>query len=75
MVQELEGLPRSSITILRTLEERGPLRSKDITKITMLSPRTTRTALRRLMERSLVKKHPDLQDTRSYLYSAIKQTN
>ncbi len=51
-----------------TKEPRKELKPTDLVRISKLSPRKIRTALKRLEEKKLVFKKPDFMDLRSHLY-------
>ncbi|OLS24626.1 MAG: hypothetical protein HeimC3_18980 [Candidatus Heimdallarchaeota archaeon LC_3] len=51
-----------------TKEPKKELKPTELVRITKLSPRKIRTALKRLEEKELVSKKPDFMDLRSHLY-------
>lgn len=51
-----------------TKEPRKELKPTELVRITKLSPRKIRTALKRLEEKELISKKPDFMDLRSNLY-------
>lgn len=61
-------LPEKSIPLLRFLEEHGPRTQRDLIESLNLPTRTVRYSIRRLLERGLIKKVPNLRDMRSVYY-------
>jgi DNA-binding MarR family transcriptional regulator len=60
--------PPSSSKILRVIEDRGPLTSKQIVQNTQLAPRTVRYALKRLVAEGVIARVPNLTDLRQTLF-------
>ncbi|MEM4297846.1 MAG: NAD(+)/NADH kinase [Nitrososphaerota archaeon] len=71
LAEELLRMPPSAKLVLKTLEYEGPLTQKDLTKKTLLPPRTIRLALSLLTEKGLVKSRPLLRDVRQRIYEAV----
>lgn len=61
-------LPIKAIPLLRYLEEHGPKTQKELIEILNLPVRTVRYSIRRLLERGLIRKVPNLKDMRSVFY-------
>jgi len=61
-------LPKSAVIVLRHLDTGGPMCPVDISQTANLAPRTVSHALKRLVNDSLCKKIPNLQDMRRPLY-------
>jgi len=62
-------LPDSAIPLLRFLEDNGQKTQREIIKALNLPTRTVRYAIRRLLERELIRKQPNLFDMRSVFYT------
>ena len=60
--------PPSASKILRVIEDRGPLTSKQIVQDTQLAPRTVRYALKRLVADGVIARVPNLTDLRQTLF-------
>ena len=61
-------LPEKAIPLLRFLEEQGPKTQKEVIQALNLPIRTVRYSIRRLLERGLIRKVPNLRDMRSVFY-------
>ncbi|MCY3414087.1 MAG: MarR family transcriptional regulator [Candidatus Heimdallarchaeota archaeon] len=61
-------LPDSAIPILRYLENHGQKTQRELIQNLNLPTRTVRYSIRRLIERGLIKKMPNLRDMRSVFY-------
>ncbi|MCH8908485.1 MAG: winged helix-turn-helix transcriptional regulator [Candidatus Heimdallarchaeota archaeon] len=61
-------LPEKAIPLLRYLDEHGPLTQKELINTLSLPVRTVRYSIRRLLEKGLIKKVPNLKDMRSIFY-------
>ena len=70
----LTGLPISALIVLNELQTKGPMTPKQLRKEVTLSPRSVSDALRRLTDRSLCKKTPNLLDMRQPIYSTNPST-
>jgi len=70
----LSGLPLSALIVLNELATKGPMTPKQLRDGVSLSPRSVSDALRRLTDRSLCKKTPNLHDMRQPIYSADSHT-
>jgi DNA-binding MarR family transcriptional regulator len=68
---ELFSLSPSSKFILYIIKQRGPLKEKEIIKKTLLPKRTVAYALRRLQERSFIRKYKDLIDKRVSIFETL----
>ncbi|MFW9846882.1 MAG: MarR family transcriptional regulator [Candidatus Thorarchaeota archaeon] len=62
------NLTRSSIVILDTLAETGPMYPQEIASRVGLAPRTVTLALRNLLKQNLCKKVANFKDMRKPLY-------
>ena len=75
----LTGLPISALIVLNELQTKGPMTPKQLRDGISLSPRSVSDALRRLTDRALCKKTPNLLDMRQPIYStnphAIRELN
>ncbi len=61
-------LPEKAIPLLQFLEVNGPKTQRDLIDTLSLPTRTVRYSIRRLLERGLIKKVPNLKDMRSVFY-------
>ncbi|MHA2098602.1 MAG: winged helix DNA-binding protein [Candidatus Kariarchaeaceae archaeon] len=61
-------LPEKAIPLLRFLEEHGPKTQRELIEALNLPTRTVRYSIRRLLERGLIMKVPNLKDMRSVFY-------
>ncbi|MEI7432941.1 MAG: helix-turn-helix domain-containing protein [Methanomicrobiales archaeon] len=61
-------LPPSSMTVLSLLEKGDPMTHKDIVKMTNISPRTVRYAIRKLKEAHLIIEKFNFRDARQTIY-------
>ncbi|MHA2252961.1 MAG: winged helix DNA-binding protein [Candidatus Kariarchaeaceae archaeon] len=61
-------LPEKAIPLLKFLEVNGPKTQRDLIDTLSLPTRTVRYSIRRLLERGLIKKVPNLKDMRSVFY-------
>jgi predicted transcriptional regulator len=61
-------LPPSSVTVLSLLEKGAPMTHKDIVKMTNISPRTVRYAIRKLKEAHLIIEKFNFRDARQTIY-------
>ncbi|MDH5403603.1 MAG: winged helix-turn-helix transcriptional regulator [Candidatus Heimdallarchaeota archaeon] len=61
-------LPEKAIPLLRYLEANGPKTQRELIESLNLPTRTVRYSIRRLLERGLIKKVPNLKDMRSVFY-------
>ncbi len=61
-------LPEKAIPLLRYLEQHGPKTQKEVINALNLPIRTVRYSIRRLLERGLIRKVPNLRDMRSVFY-------
>lgn len=61
-------LPEKAIPLLRYLESNGPKTQRELIEALNLPTRTVRYSIRRLLERGLIKKVPNLKDMRSVFY-------
>ncbi|MFW9907399.1 MAG: MarR family transcriptional regulator [Candidatus Thorarchaeota archaeon] len=66
----LTGLPISALIVLDKLASKGPMTPKQIRGEVTLSPRSVSDALRRLQDKRLCKRIPNLLDMRQPIYSA-----
>ncbi len=64
-------LNENAIKILELLEEQGPMSQKKIAQSVGIASRSTRTALKRLVEIGAVAKRPNLEDMRTSMYFLI----
>jgi predicted transcriptional regulator len=71
-MQEIH-LPPSSQTVLSLLETGNPMTHKDLVKMTNISPRTVRYAIRKLKEAHLIIEKFNFRDARQTIYQR-KQT-
>jgi DNA-binding transcriptional ArsR family regulator len=60
--------PPSMAKVLKVVFDTGPITPTDIEKRLSLSRRTVRYGLRSLRDRGLIRRFPNLRDTRSFLY-------
>lgn len=61
-------LPEKAIPLLRYLEDNGPRTQRELIEALDLPTRTVRYSIRRLLERDLIRKVPNLKDMRSVFY-------
>ncbi|MHA2170582.1 MAG: winged helix DNA-binding protein [Candidatus Kariarchaeaceae archaeon] len=61
-------LPEKAIPLLRYLEVNGPKTQRELIDTLNLPTRTVRYSIRRLLERGLIRKVPNLKDMRSVFY-------
>ncbi|MCY3414091.1 MAG: MarR family transcriptional regulator [Candidatus Heimdallarchaeota archaeon] len=61
-------LPEAAIPLLRYLEANGKKTQRELIQNLNLPTRTVRYSIRRLLERGLIKKVPNLKDMRSVFY-------
>jgi DNA-binding MarR family transcriptional regulator len=61
-------LPPSSMAVLSLLEKGDPMTHKDIVKMTNISPRTVRYAIRKLKEAHLIIEKFNFRDARQTIY-------
>lgn len=61
-------LPEKALPLLRHLEAQGPRTQRELIEALNLPTRTVRYSIRRLMERGLITKVPNLKDMRSVFY-------
>jgi transcription initiation factor IIE alpha subunit len=61
-------LPPSSKTVLSLLEKGEEMTHKDIVKLTHISPRTVRYAIRKLKEQHLIIEKFNFRDARQTIY-------
>ncbi len=59
----------SALIVLNELATKGPMTPKQLRNEVTLSPRSVSDALRRLTDKSLCKRIPNLQDMRQPIYS------
>ncbi|MHA1594413.1 MAG: transcriptional regulator, SarA/Rot family [Candidatus Baldrarchaeia archaeon] len=62
------NFPPSTWEVYRIIKEKKVVTSKDIINETTYSPRTVRNALKMLLEAGLIRRIPNLEDARQYLY-------
>ena len=55
-------------TVYDTLRTEEKMKPTDLVSLTQLSPRSVRHALKKLIDKDLIDKVPDLYDLRSYYY-------
>ncbi|MDY6764640.1 MAG: helix-turn-helix domain-containing protein [Halobacteria archaeon] len=65
---KLSNLPPSAKLVVKILEYEGPLSQKTISERSRLPSRTTRSALKQLMENDIVESRPSLTDGRCNIY-------
>ncbi|MDF1539922.1 MAG: helix-turn-helix domain-containing protein [Candidatus Thorarchaeota archaeon] len=65
----LTGLPISALIVLDKLASKGPMTPKQIRDEVTLSPRSVSDALRRLTDKQICKRTPNLLDMRQPIYS------
>ncbi len=65
----LSGLPISALIVLDKLATKGPMTPKQIRSEVTLSPRSVSDALRRLTDKQICKRTPNLLDMRQPIYS------
>lgn len=70
VIRVTKDLPKSARAVFLALIEKGPMKSKDLSKHTALSSRTVRYGLEILREHKLVRRIPDFNDLRSHFYKA-----
>ena len=68
---ELISLSPSSKFILYLIKQRGPLKEKEIINKTLLPKRTVAYALRKLQERSFIRKSKDMKDKRVSIFESL----
>jgi DNA-binding MarR family transcriptional regulator len=68
MVQNDNKLPQNAIIMLRFLHDHGKKTQKEIIQTLNLPIRSVRYCIRRLQERELIVKYPNLRDMRSVFY-------
>lgn len=68
---ELISLSPSSKFILYLIKQRGPLKEKEIINKTLLPKRTVAYALRKLQERSFIRKSKDMKDKRISIFESL----
>lgn len=61
-------LPDAAVPLLRYLEANGKKTQRELISNLNLPTRTVRYSIRRLLERGLIKKVPNLKDMRSVFY-------
>ncbi|MHA2251190.1 MAG: MarR family transcriptional regulator [Candidatus Kariarchaeaceae archaeon] len=61
-------LPEKAIPLIRYLEINGPKTQRELIEALSLPTRTVRYSIRRLLERGLIRKVPNLKDMRSVFY-------
>jgi DNA-binding MarR family transcriptional regulator len=61
-------IPPSARKVFRILQNSGPLTPKAISNQTTFSSRTVRYALKILLKLGLIKKLPNLEDARQFIY-------
>lgn len=66
----LVGLPISALIVFNELATKGPMTPKQIRTEVTLSSRSVSDALKRLTDRSLCRRTPNLHDMRQPIYSA-----
>lgn len=69
MVQNDNKLPQNAIIMLRFLNDHGKKTQKEIIQTLNLPIRSVRYCIRRLQERQLIVKYPNLRDMRSVFYT------
>ena len=67
-MSESTRLPESSIPLLRYLQSQGRRTQRELIEELGLPTRTVRYSIRRLLERGLIRKIPNLKDMRSVFY-------
>jgi DNA-binding MarR family transcriptional regulator len=67
-VSGVDGLPKSSLEILSFLVTPSPLCPKEISEKLGYAPRTVSFALKKLLDKKMVRKRPNLNDMRQWLY-------
>ncbi|MHA2425869.1 MAG: MarR family transcriptional regulator [Candidatus Thorarchaeota archaeon] len=65
----LSGLPISALIVLDKLQTKGPMTPKQIRSEVPLSPRPVSDALRRLTDKQICRRTPNLLDMRQPIYS------
>ena len=65
----------NAIKILELLETEGPMSQKKIAQRVGIASRSTRTALKRLVEIGAVAKRPNLEDMRTSMYFLVGYNN
>ncbi|MFW9946537.1 MAG: MarR family transcriptional regulator [Candidatus Odinarchaeota archaeon] len=68
---DLFSLSPSSKFILYLLKQRGPLKEKEILNKTLLPKRTVAYALRKLQEKSFIKKSKGKEDKRISIFESL----
>ena len=66
--QKHSKLPDAAIPLLRYLQDSGKKTQRQLINSLNLPTRTVRYSIRRLLERGLIKKVPNLKDMRSVYY-------
>lgn len=66
---KLSNLPPSAKLVVKILEYEGPLSQKAISERSRLPSRTTRSALKQLVENEIVESRPSFTDGRCNIYS------
>lgn len=66
--ENVAKVPKSARVIFELLQHEGSLKPDSISQKTLLSARTVRYALKKLMEKNLISRNPDLNDLRSHYY-------
>lgn len=64
-----QKLPNSALPLLRYLEAYGSKTQRELIEELDLPVRTVRYSIRRLLEKNLIQKQPNLADMRSVYYS------
>ena len=67
-MSENTRLPESAIPLLRYLQAQGRKTQRELIEELGLPTRTVRYSIRRLLERGLIRKIPNLRDMRSVFY-------
>lgn len=67
-MSDIQKLPNNAIIMLRFLHDSGRQTQKQIIQNLNLPIRSVRYCIRRLMERQLIVKYPNLRDMRSVYY-------
>lgn len=66
-------LPEAAIPLLRYLQDNGSKSQKDLIEALGLPIRTVRYSIRRLLEKKLIDKVPNLSDMRSVYYKISQE--
>ena len=69
--ENIVKVPKSARVIYELLHHEGSLKPDNISQKTLLSARTVRYALKKLMEKNLISRNPDLYDLRSHYYFLV----